>query len=153
MNKYHHRASGSIAPGAPKKRRRTSPGPVFLLYSERLKPDDALVSLKKTLQLFVAVSLLLVLSACARHGSALIISQPQGAEVVDMSDDTVFGVTPVRVWWTEHAQRRRFANIRLQKEGYRDKTTSFWVNLDYPTREQALKNAQPVEVILDKRED
>ena len=100
------------------------------------------------------ILLLLVLSSgCARHGAALIITEPQGAEVVDMSDDTVFGVTPVKVWWKEHGQRRVFVNIRLQKEGYRDKTTSFWVNLDHANRADALENAPPVEVNLDKAQE
>lgn len=97
--------------------------------------------------------LVLFISACARHGAALITSEPEGAEVVDMSDDTVFGVTPVKAWWTEHGERRKFVNIRLQKEGYRDKTTSFWVNLDHATRRGALKRPPPVEVILDKVEE
>lgn len=70
-----------------------------------------------------------------------------------MSDDTVFGVTPVKVWWKEHGERRVFVNVRLQKEGYRDKTISFWVNLDHANREDALKNAPPVEVNLDKAEE
>jgi hypothetical protein len=95
--------------------------------------------------------MLFLASGCARHGAAIIVSEPEGAEVVDLSDDTIFGITPVKVWWTEHGERRVFVNIRLQKEGYRDKTTSFWVNLDHATRGKALKDPQPVEVILDKK--
>lgn len=111
------------------------------------------MSSRKISSLITLAFILVFTSACARHGAALIVSEPEGAEVWDMSDDTLFGVTPVKAWWKEHGERRKFVNIRLQKEGYRDKTTSFWVNLDHATRKGALENAPPVEVILDKKED
>ena len=108
---------------------------------------------RKISQVAGILFLLVLSSGCAKYGAALITTDPEGAEVVDMSDDTVFGVTPVKVWWKEHGERRVFVNVRLQKEGYRDKTTSFWVNLDHANRGDALKNAPPVEVNLDKAEE
>jgi hypothetical protein len=107
--------------------------------------------IKKTSLVVGLALMVLLVSACARHGAALIVSEPPGAEVWDMSDDTLFGVTPVKAWWKEHGERRKFVNIRLQKDGYRDKTTSFWVNLEHGARKNALKNAPPVEVILEKQ--
>lgn len=106
--------------------------------------------IRDTLRVFAVVTALVLVSACVRHGAALIVSEPEGAEVVDLSDDIVLGVTPVKVWWKDR-EHRLFVNVRLQKEGYLDKTTSFWVNLDHATRDEALDSAAPVKVILDKQ--
>ncbi|MEE9447157.1 MAG: hypothetical protein V3V09_04310 [Arenicellales bacterium] len=92
----------------------------------------------------------LFLSACAHHGAAYIQSRPTGAEVVDLKTGVILGVTPVKVWWEEPKQSRKFVNIRIQKEGYQDKTSSFWVTLRHSDREKALTNAQSVEMTLDK---
>lgn len=96
--------------------------------------------------------LLLALAAagCANHGAALIRTQPEGAEVVNLADDTVLGVTPVKVWWREGAEKRKFVNIRVQKDGYRDKTSSFWVTLRHPSKADALEEPQFVEIQMDK---
>ena len=91
-----------------------------------------------------------LLSACAHHGAADIRTQPPGAEVVDAKTGTIMGVTPVKVWWKEGSETRKFVNIRIQKEGYQDKTSSFWVTLRHATRQGALDNAQSVEMALDK---
>ncbi len=93
--------------------------------------------------------LILFLSACANHGAALIISRPSGAEVVDVKTGVLLGVTPVKVRWRDDSITRKFVNIRVQKEGYRDKTTSFWVDLRHDSRKSALENAQSVDMILD----
>ena len=94
----------------------------------------------------------LVLSACAHHGAAEIHSRPSGAEVVDVKTGDLLGVTPVKVWWRDDSASRKFVNIRVQKEGYRDKTNSFWVTLRHDNRKTALENAQTVEMVLDKAE-
>ncbi|KAA3625857.1 MAG: hypothetical protein DWQ08_08860 [Proteobacteria bacterium] len=91
-----------------------------------------------------------MVSGCANHGAALIGTQPQGAEVVNLEDDTVLGVTPVKVWWREGAEKRKFVNIRVQKDGYRDKTSSFWVTLRHPSKAAALGEPQFVEIKMDK---
>ncbi len=104
----------------------------------------------KALPLAGFALLSLTLAGCAHHGAALIMSQPKGAEVVDLDNDTLVGVTPVKVWWKESGNQRKFVNIRLQKEGYRDKTTSFWVTLRHSSRDSAVNNPQSVEVTLDK---
>ena len=103
---------------------------------------------KLSLALFALFTL--ALAGCAQHGAAMIRSQPSGAEVVDLDNDTLMGVTPVKVWWKESGAKRKFVNIRLQKEGYRDKTTSFWVSLRHASRSSAVGNPQSVEVTLDK---
>ncbi len=100
-----------------------------------------------------AVTTVVVLAGCANHGAALIRTQPDGAEVVNLSDDTVLGVTPVKVWWREGTEKRKFVNIRVQKEGYRDKTSSFWVTLRHASKEAALDEPQFVEIKLDKTDE
>lgn len=96
--------------------------------------------------LFVSI----LLSACAHHGAANIQTQPPGAEVVDAKTGVIMGVTPVKVWWKESSQTRKFVNIRIQKDGYQDKTSSFWVTLRHSSRQSALEGAQSVEMTLDK---
>ncbi|MEM7193676.1 MAG: hypothetical protein AAF402_01915 [Pseudomonadota bacterium] len=97
------------------------------------------------------LAICLLLSACgAHHGAALIQTVPTGVEVVNMDDDTVIGITPVKVWYKEDEEQRKFVNIRLQKDGYRDKTASFWVTLRHSNQGDALTNPQFVEVELEK---
>lgn len=104
--------------------------------------------MKKLTSLVVLLSILL--SGCAHHGAAEIQSRPAGAEVVDVKTGVLLGVTPVKVWWRDDSAERKFVNIRVQKEGYRDKTNSFWVTLRHDSRKTALDNAQTVEMVLDK---
>lgn len=92
------------------------------------------------------------LAACAHHGAAYIETQPSGAEVVDAKSGVVLGVTPIKVWWQDDSQSRKFVNIRVQKEGYLDKTSSFWLTLRHSSRESALQNPQSVEMVLDKKQ-
>ena len=96
---------------------------------------------------------LVVLGGCANHGAALIKTEPPGAEVVNLEDDTVLGVSPVKVWWREGGDKRKFINVRVQKDGFRDKTTSFWVTLRHSNKESALLEPQFVEIKLDKTND
>ncbi len=97
--------------------------------------------------------LILFLSGCANHGAALIKTQPPGAEVVNLEDDTVLGVTPVKVWWREGTEKRKFVNIRVQKPGYRDKTSSFWVTLRHSSKDTSLQEPQFVEIKMEKSND
>ena len=92
----------------------------------------------------------LFLSACAHHGAAYIQTRPDGAEVVDVKTGVSLGVTPFKYWWRDDSVSRKFVNIRVQKEGYRDKTNSFWVDLRHDNRKAALENAQSIEMLLEK---
>jgi hypothetical protein len=95
----------------------------------------------------------LFLTACAQHNGAVVIrTLPEGAEVVDLKSGVVMGVTPLKYWWRDDDSTREFVNIRAHKEGYHDKTNSFWVDLRHKSREEALENAQPVDMIMEKRQ-
>ena len=98
----------------------------------------------------LAAVTVLFLGGCSYHGAAYINSEPAGAEVVNIDDDTVLGITPVKVWWREKNNEKKRINVRLQKEGFRDKVTSFWVTLRHPSKDSALDEPQFVEVQLDK---
>ncbi len=106
---------------------------------------------------FRSVALLAValftLSGCAyHHGAAYIKTDPPGAQVINMDDSSVLGITPVKIWWRESAEQRKFVNILVHKAGYRDKTTSFWVTLRHSNRQSALNAPQNVDIDMDKGE-
>jgi len=101
-----------------------------------------------TLALLIAAPMMI--AGCSYHGAAYIQSQPSGAEVVNVDDDTVLGVTPFKVWWREDSQEKKRINVRLQKEGFRDKVTSFWVTLRHSSKNEALGEPQHVEIKLDE---
>lgn len=103
------------------------------------------------LRCVATVLLVGTLSACGSHyGVALIQSKPEGAQVVDLEDDSILGITPVRVTWTESNSERKFINIRTQKEGYNDKTAAFWISLKHRSKKKAMSEPQFVEVKLEK---
>lgn len=96
---------------------------------------------------------LITLSGCAyHHGAAYIQTDPPGAQVINMDDSSVLGITPVKIWWRESAEQRKFVNILVHKAGYRDKTTSFWVTLRHGNRQSALSDPQNVDIEMDKGE-
>jgi len=120
----------------------------------RLFAIPHLEKVMKTKRLMPALllALLPVFAGCAsgHYGAAVIKSSPPGAEVVDLTDDSLIGVTPVTAWWKAGEEDRRFVNIRFQKDGYRDKTMSFWLNTRHGSREDALARPQVIEAILGK---
>ena len=100
----------------------------------------------------VIVLMVVLLSSCVSyHGAARIESTPPGAQVVNLEDDTILGITPFNTWWRDSKQQRKFVNIRLQRDGYEDKTTSFWVTLRHNSREDALSDPHQVSIKLDKK--
>ena len=102
---------------------------------------------------FVAAILALaLLTGCIgnKYGSAYIVSTPPGAEVINMEDGTHLGVTPLKEVWRDDG-KRKFVNIQLDKEGYRDKTTSFWLTLKHRTRKSAINDPQFVDIVLDPK--
>ncbi len=102
-------------------------------------------------------TLIPLLGACSSqrgyHGAALIDSVPTGAEVVDMDNDAVLGTTPVRVWWRRDENQRKLVNVRLEKDGYPDKTVAFWVTLRHKSRDKAENDPQQVTVNLNRGSD
>ena len=96
--------------------------------------------------------MLVLLTGCVgnKYGSAYIVSNPPGAEVINLDDGTILGVTPLKQVWRDEG-KRKFVNIQLDKAGYKDKATSFWLTLKHRTRRSAVNDPQFVEIILDQK--
>lgn len=101
-------------------------------------------------RLVFAITLPLLLISCSgsHYGAARISSVPDGAEVINIDTGTVLGVTPTEVWWESGSGKKQFINVRLRKSGFYDKLATFWLSMRHSSSEEALKNAQKVEVNL-----
>ena len=108
--------------------------------------------MKKILLVSSVMLMLSLLTGCIgnKYGSAYIVSNPPGAEVINMDDGTILGVTPLKQVWRDEG-KRKFVNIQLDKSGYKDKATSFWLTLKHRTRKSAINDPQFVEIILDEK--
>ena len=94
----------------------------------------------------------LALSACGAHyGAARFVSDPPGAEVINLDDGTVIGTTPVTMFWKDGNGSRQMVPIRLKLNGYYEKVSSFWLSMRHSSAKEALENAQQVEVAMQKK--
>jgi len=103
---------------------------------------------KQLVVLLVLPLLLIGCSSSAHYGAAKISSQPDGAEVINIETGTVLGVTPTEVWWESSTKKKQLINVRIRKPGYYDKLAKFSLSMRHSAPEDALKNAQKVEVNL-----
>ena len=95
---------------------------------------------------------LMGLSGCASHyGAMRVDSTPRGAQVISLEDNTVVGVTPVILVMKGSSERRQHIIVRLHKEGFYDKTDSFWMEMRHRSHEQASQDAQQIKVELEKK--
>ncbi len=95
-----------------------------------------------------------LLAGCGQtmYGVAKIESIPQGAEVINLRDDTHLGITPLLVTWeSDNGKPAKLATVELRKTGYVEKSTSFWVQMRHGTKEEATREPQPVTIELSKR--
>lgn len=112
--------------------------------------------MKKFIRRFKNSCLLVILalgvSACGSHyGAARIITEPAGATVINPVDGSVLGVTPVTLTWKNPNNDRKHIPIRLEKTGFYEKTTSFWLKMSHQQAKSAEKNPNTVNVVLDKK--
>ncbi|MCG6873274.1 MAG: hypothetical protein LJE84_13390 [Gammaproteobacteria bacterium] len=107
---------------------------------------------KSLLRAGLMVVAVAALAGCASYGAAFLQSSPDGAEVINLEDDSILGTTPVRVWWKGEGKGPQYINVRFQKDGYRDKVAAFWVNMRHRSREDALAEAAPVKVEMEKNQ-
>ncbi len=85
------------------------------------------------------------------YGAARFITEPPGAEVINLKDDTNLGMTPVVVTWEGEGEQSEYVTVEFKKQGYREEITSLWVNKRHPSREAAEAEPQPITVQLQKR--
>ena len=105
--------------------------------------------------LIVVVGVFILSTGCStatkKYGSVKINSSPEGAEVINLEDDSNFGLTPVNVSFGGKADTAKYVTIQLRKPGYKDRITSFWVNRRHKTQAEADDNAIDISVELEKR--
>ena len=96
-------------------------------------------------QLFVVVSIFLI-SACGQqqYGAVKFTSKPPGAEVINLKDDTVLGITPVRVLWKGKAGTSEKVVVQFNKPGYYEKIFSIWVNKRHDDESSAVLGATEI---------
>jgi len=112
---------------------------------------------KRLHNLFVKLLIMLslgTLTGCGQtyYGTAQVNSSPQGAEVINLKDDTHLGVTPLQVHWERDSDKAVRATIELHKTGYAEDIKTFWIKM-YETKEEADQQAQPVTVELKKKDE
>ena len=99
----------------------------------------------------VAASLMLLVSGCAggtKYGAANINSTPEGAEIINLKDNTNLGRTPAQVVW--RGEKSEKVTIQLQKDGYHYAITSFWINRRHKSEAEARAQAIDVHGELEK---
>lgn len=92
-----------------------------------------------------------LMTGCAHYGAAQFITDPPGAEIINLRDDTTLGTTPVKVYWKESDGQPKHVTVQFVKEGYRERITNIWVNMIYSSKDEALANAKPVQISLEKK--
>ena len=101
---------------------------------------------RQTKNIFLALSCAAVLltSGCAgtRYGAADINSEPEGADIINLKDNTNLGRTPAQIVWRGKGPQK--VTVQFQKNGYHSTITSFWVNRRHKTEEAARANATDV---------
>ena len=103
-----------------------------------------------TLTILAAVLMLLV-TGCAggiKYGAANINSTPEGAEIINLKDNTNLGRTPAQVVW--RGEKSEKITVQLQKDGYHYAITSFWINRRHKTEAEARAQAVDVHSELEK---
>ncbi|MEO0367202.1 MAG: hypothetical protein AAF197_00295 [Pseudomonadota bacterium] len=107
-------------------------------------------------KLFTTCLILLALSACASgpyYGAAKIVSEPSGAEVINLKDGSLLGITPTTVWWKEPTSDQQEITLRLKLDGYYDKVAPFWLSMRHETQQSALDSPTLVEASLLRRDN
>ena len=105
--------------------------------------------------LMILGALLLLAAGCSssavKYGSARISSRPEGAEVINLKDESNLGVTPVNVSFGGKGDTAEFVTVQLRKPGYIDRITSFWINRRHKTKQDADDQAIDISVELEKQ--
>lgn len=131
---------------------------VSLLWKKRMSRESIvhqspkqILSNRITGRVIALSSIMLMLGGCAHYGAVHFVTDPPGAEVVNLRDDTSLGMTPVKVWWSENDSKPKHVTVQFNKDGYKERITNIWVNMRHGTKQEALANAKPVKIELQKR--
>jgi len=101
--------------------------------------------------LILAGTAALLAGGCAgeRYGAADINSVPEGADIINLKDNTNLGRTPAQVVWSGEEGSEK-VTVQLQKNGYHSTITSFWINKRHKSETAAREQAIDVHGELEK---
>ena len=113
----------------------------------------AFVSGRPAALLLPALAALLLTVGCSpkKYGAVQFHSEPEKAEVLNLRDDALLGLTPVLVVWESDNGEPQYITVQMRKAGYLEEIASFWLNTRYESRESAQEDPQPVTIILKAR--
>ncbi|GAA6137990.1 hypothetical protein NBRC116583_17370 [Arenicella sp. 4NH20-0111] len=122
-----------------------APAEIFSTYST--------ISMQKALlKIALIATSVFIISGCSSHyGAAKILSQPPGAEVINLDDGTVIGVTPLTTWWKDSSGNRQYVALRVRKPGFEEKVSHFWLSMRHKSQSSAKENPQLVEITLTEK--
>lgn len=105
--------------------------------------------LRNTL-LALSFAAVLLTTGCSstQYGAADINSVPEGADIINIRDNTNLGRTPAQIVWRGEGSEK--VTVQFHKNGYHSSITSFWVNKRHKTEEAARANATDVFSELEK---
>jgi len=99
----------------------------------------------------IILLILLITAGCAsHHGAAKITSSPSGAQVMDAETGEILGVTPLLLNWTETRGTRQQILVKLNKEGYYQKTEGFWLDMNSKSLKEANNHPNLVQISMRK---
>ena len=109
--------------------------------------------MNKIAKLLIPATAALFLTGCSstQYGAANIYSTPEGAEIANLKDNSHLGVTPAKISFPGKPDTAEQVTIQLQKPGYLDRITSFWINRRHDSRAEAL--AQPIDVKVELEQE
>ncbi len=95
-------------------------------------------------------ALMLLQTGCSstQYGAANINSSPEGAEIINLKDNTNLGRTPAQVVW--RGENSEKVTLQFQKSGYHSTITSFWINKRHDSEIEARDQAIDVHGELEK---
>ena len=93
-----------------------------------------------------------VASGCAKKkfGGASITSEPSGAEIINLKDDTNLGRTPAKIVWQGEEGSSEMVTLQLRKKGFKAAIATLWVNKRHSSEEEAKEYATEVFTELQK---
>ncbi|KGO34751.1 MAG: hypothetical protein WBN83_00645 [Desulfoprunum sp.] len=96
---------------------------------------------------------LLALTGCSRtmYGAANITSEPEGAAIVNLRDNSQIGTTPARVVWKGEEGTAEQVTLQLRKNGFIDKISTIWINHRHRSEAEAKANAVDITVELEQQ--
>jgi hypothetical protein len=97
--------------------------------------------------------ILFFLAGCAAEknppfGAAELVSDPPGADVINVQDNSTLGTTPFKYVRETSAGEDEYTVVKVTKPGYADEIVSFFLKAGFDDEEAAKENPQQIEIKL-----